>query len=84
MKIVYLLMALVGGLAVGVQAVVNGGLGKKVGSMEASFISFFIGTTVLFSSFYSSGKAIYWRFQKFLKVNCLVVFLEHFMYLSLS
>ncbi len=48
MKIVYLLMALVGGLAVGVQAVVNGGLGKKVGSMEASFISFFIGTAVLF------------------------------------
>ena len=32
----------------GIQAVVNGGLGKKVGALEASFISFFIGTAALF------------------------------------
>ena len=48
MKWMYLLLAVAGGVAVGIQAVVNGGLGKKVGTMEASFISFFIGTAALF------------------------------------
>jgi transporter family-2 protein len=48
MKLIFLLMTLAGGVAVGIQAVVNGGLGKKVGTMEASFISFFVGTSVLF------------------------------------
>lgn len=48
MKLIYPLLALAGGIALGIQAVVNGGLGKKVGSMEASFISFFIGTAALF------------------------------------
>ena len=47
-KWIYLLMALAGGLAVGIQAVVNGGLGKKVGTLEASFISFSVGTAALF------------------------------------
>jgi bacterial/archaeal transporter family-2 protein len=45
---IYSLLALAGGIAVGIQAAVNGGLGKKVGTMEASFISFFIGTAALF------------------------------------
>lgn len=48
MKWIYLLMALAGGLAVGVQAVTNGGLGKKVGTLEASLISFSVGTAALF------------------------------------
>ncbi|KIL45381.1 DMT family transporter [Jeotgalibacillus soli] len=48
MKWVYLLMALVGGVAVGIQAVVNGGLGKRIGVIEASFMSFLIGTVALF------------------------------------
>jgi bacterial/archaeal transporter family-2 protein len=47
-KLIFSLLALAGGIALGIQAVVNGGLGKKVGTMEASFISFFIGTAVLF------------------------------------
>ncbi|SEM10608.1 transporter family-2 protein [Mesobacillus persicus] len=45
---IFSLLALAGGIAMGIQAVVNGGLGKKVGTLEASFISFFIGTAALF------------------------------------
>lgn len=48
MKLIFSLLALAGGIAMGIQAVVNGGLGKKVGALEASFISFFIGTAALF------------------------------------
>ncbi|MFS0635373.1 DMT family transporter [Mesobacillus foraminis] len=48
MKLIYSLMAIAGGLALGIQAVVNGGLGKRVGTIEASFISFLIGTAALF------------------------------------
>nr|WP_285866613.1 DMT family transporter [Mesobacillus maritimus] len=55
-NIVYSLLALVGGIAIGIQAVVNGGLGKKVGTMEASFISFFIGTAALFFTVLFFGK----------------------------
>ncbi|MBW9235214.1 DMT family transporter, partial [Leptospira santarosai] len=42
MKWMYLLLSVAGGVAIGIQAVVNGGLGKKVGTIEASFISFLI------------------------------------------
>lgn len=48
MKMVYVLLAMAGGVAIGIQTVVNGGLGKKVGTVEASFLSFFIGTAALF------------------------------------
>ncbi|TDL34888.1 DMT family transporter [Jeotgalibacillus sp. S-D1] len=48
MKWIYLLLAVVGGIAVGIQAVVNGGLGKRIGIIEASFMSFLIGTAALF------------------------------------
>lgn len=48
MKLIFSLLAMAGGITLGIQAVVNGGLGKKVGTMEASFISFFVGTAVLF------------------------------------
>lgn len=47
MKFIYPILALMGGLAVGLQAVINGGLGKKAGTIEASFISFVIGTLAL-------------------------------------
>lgn len=48
MKILYPFLAMVGGIALGIQAVINGGLGKRVGTIEASFISFFVGTAALF------------------------------------
>ena len=41
------LLPLAGGLAVSLQAVINGRLGRRVGTIEASFISFSIGTLAL-------------------------------------
>ncbi|RFU60310.1 DMT family transporter [Bacillus sp. V59.32b] len=56
MKIIFPLLALVGGMAVAFQAQINGGLGKKVGAIEGSFISFVIGTLVLFFAVLFLGK----------------------------
>jgi bacterial/archaeal transporter family-2 protein len=47
MKWLFPFLALLGGIAIGFQAVINGGLGKKVGTVEGSFISFLIGTLAL-------------------------------------
>jgi bacterial/archaeal transporter family-2 protein len=47
MKWLISLLPLAGGLAVGLQAVINGRLGRRVGTIEASFISFAIGTLAL-------------------------------------
>lgn len=43
----YLILAIVGGLCIGIQAGINGVLGKRIGVIEASFVSFFIGTLIL-------------------------------------
>jgi bacterial/archaeal transporter family-2 protein len=56
MKWMYLLMSIAGGVAMGIQAIVNGGLGKKVGTIEASFISFLIGTIALLITLLCFGK----------------------------
>lgn len=48
MKLLLPLLAVIGGAAVAIQSQVNGGLGKKVGVLEGSFISFVIGTVSLF------------------------------------
>ena len=40
MKFLVALLAVIGGAAVAIQSQVNGGLGRKVGLMEASFLSF--------------------------------------------
>ncbi|CAH0345331.1 DMT family transporter [Bacillus sp. CECT 9360] len=56
MKIIFPLLALAGGMAVAFQAQINGGLGKKVGAIEGSFISFVIGTLVLFFAVLFLGK----------------------------
>jgi bacterial/archaeal transporter family-2 protein len=48
MKILFPFLALIGGIAVAIQAQINGGLGKKVGVFEAAFVSFAIGTLALF------------------------------------
>lgn len=48
MNILFPILALLGGAAVAIQAQINGGLGKKVGVLEASLISFGIGTLALF------------------------------------
>ncbi|MBZ5750818.1 DMT family transporter [Metabacillus rhizolycopersici] len=47
MKLIFPLLALIGGMALAVQSQINGGLGKKVGVIEGSFISFSVGTLAL-------------------------------------
>ncbi len=41
------LIAVMGGIAVGVQAAVNGTLGKNIGVLEATLVSFIVGTGAL-------------------------------------
>ena len=55
-KIILLLLAVLGGAAVAVQSQVNGGLGRKIGVLEGSFISFLVGTLILFFAVLFFGK----------------------------
>ncbi|HWO78221.1 MAG TPA: DMT family transporter [Bacillus sp. (in: firmicutes)] len=55
-KIVLLLLAVMGGAAVAMQSQVNGGLGRKIGVLEGSFISFLVGTLILFFAVLFFGK----------------------------
>ena len=56
MKMLFPLLAIIGGIAVAIQGQINGGLGKKVGVLEASFVSFSIGTLALLFSVLFFGK----------------------------
>ncbi len=47
MKILMVLIAVMGGILAGTQAPINGELGRRIGSLEAALVSFFIGTLVL-------------------------------------
>ncbi|QOR68841.1 DMT family transporter [Cytobacillus suaedae] len=47
MKWLFPVLALLGGVAVAIQATINGGLGRKVGTLEGSLVSFAIGTLAL-------------------------------------
>lgn len=60
LKFFVAILAACGGAAVAVQVQVNGGLGRKVGLLEASFISFFIGTLILFffAIFFGKGNLL--------------------------
>ncbi|HEX8703496.1 MAG TPA: DMT family transporter [Myxococcaceae bacterium] len=42
-----MLIAVMGGVAVGIQAAVNGTLGKNIGVLEATLVSFIVGTGAL-------------------------------------
>lgn len=46
-KILFILISVVGGMVAGVQAPINGELGKKIGNIEGAWLSFFIGTLFL-------------------------------------
>lgn len=48
MKWLYVAFAIFGGIMVGIQAPINGSLGKKIGAIEGSFFSFLVGTIALF------------------------------------
>ena len=52
----YLLLAIIGGTCIGLQAGINGVLGKRIGVIEASFVSFFIGTIILLLLVIFAGK----------------------------
>ncbi len=47
LKIIFPLLALIGGMALATQGQINGGLGKKSRCFEGSFISFSVGTLAL-------------------------------------
>jgi bacterial/archaeal transporter family-2 protein len=52
----YLLLAIIGGTCIGLQAGINGVLGKRIGVIETSFVSFFIGTIILLLLVIFAGK----------------------------
>ncbi|SEJ47708.1 transporter family-2 protein [Bhargavaea ginsengi] len=60
MKLLFPLLALIGGIAVAIQSQVNGNLGRNVGVIEGSFISFLIGTLALFFAviFFGNGNLL--------------------------
>lgn len=60
MKIWFVFLALIGGVLGGIQAPVNSQLGRKIGAIEASFVSFFIGTIflLLLTIFFGKGNLI--------------------------
>nr|WP_089973379.1 DMT family transporter [Lihuaxuella thermophila] len=57
MRLFMLLLALLAGVGVGLQAGVNGSLGKRVGTLEGALISFAVGTLalVLVNIFFGRG-----------------------------
>ncbi|MFD3446652.1 DMT family transporter [Microbacteriaceae bacterium 4G12] len=56
MNWLFSLLALLSGLALGVQAAINGGLGKRLGALEGAFVSFAVGTIALLVLVLSFGK----------------------------
>ncbi|MBM7693879.1 transporter family-2 protein [Peribacillus deserti] len=60
MRVLFPVLAFIGGIAIAFQAQINGGLGKKAGSIEAAFISFLIGTAALFfvTIFFGKGNML--------------------------
>ncbi|MCR8633845.1 DMT family transporter [Paenibacillus radicis (ex Xue et al. 2023)] len=56
MEKVFILLFIVAGIGLSSQAAINGGLGKTVGALEATFISFLVGTIVLFLFILFFGK----------------------------
>nr|WP_223700983.1 DMT family transporter [Sutcliffiella deserti] len=61
MKIWFVLLAFFGGILGGIQAPINSQLGKRIGSLEASFVSFFIGTLflLLLTAFFGKGNLLH-------------------------
>jgi bacterial/archaeal transporter family-2 protein len=59
-KLMFLLMAVAGGMLAGTQAPINGELGRKIGSLEAALVSFFIGTVllILLTLFFGKGQVL--------------------------
>jgi transporter family-2 protein len=60
MKLLFVFLAIIGGIVAGTQAPINGELGRRIGSIEAAFVSFFVGTLVLilFTIFFGKGQLL--------------------------
>ncbi|WP_257350917.1 DMT family transporter [Pseudalkalibacillus decolorationis] len=56
MNVVMVFLVFLGGVAIAVQAGINGGLGRRIGVVEGAFLSFLIGTVVLFLMMLFFGK----------------------------
>lgn len=56
MKLLYVGIAILGGLMIGTQAPINGALGKRVGGIEGALFSFLVGTLVLLIMVLTVGK----------------------------
>ncbi|QAS51065.1 DMT family transporter [Halobacillus litoralis] len=48
MQWILMLLVFIGGVGMAIQSSVNGGLGQKIGVFEGAFVSFLVGTVVLF------------------------------------
>ncbi|WP_027409691.1 DMT family transporter [Anoxybacteroides tepidamans] len=61
MKWLYMLLSLIGGMMAGLQAPINGSLGKKIGSLEGAFTSFFVGLLFLtfMTLFFGKGQLLH-------------------------
>lgn len=58
-KILFPLLAVIGGMTIAVQGQINGGLGKKIGVIEGAFISFTVGTLALLFILLFSERVIF-------------------------
>ncbi|SFF05416.1 DMT family transporter [Alteribacillus iranensis] len=56
MKILFMILSLIGGAALAFQAGVNGEIGKRIGTIEASFLAYAMGTVALFLFSLTLGK----------------------------
>ncbi|TBL80422.1 DMT family transporter [Paenibacillus thalictri] len=56
MEKIFILLFIVAGIGLSSQAAINGGLGKTIGALEATFVSFMVGTIVLFLMILFFGK----------------------------
>jgi bacterial/archaeal transporter family-2 protein len=56
MRWLYVAMALFGGLMAGMQASINGALGKRIGGIEGVFVSFLVGTLSVFVALILLGR----------------------------
>jgi len=50
------ILAVIGGVGIGLQAGINGELGKRIGTIEGAFVSFAVGTLFLFLTMLFVGK----------------------------
>ena len=56
MEKIFILLFVIAGIGLSSQAAINGSLGKTIGALEATFVSFLVGTIVLFLFILFFGK----------------------------